>query len=110
MNIRILVQSKTIEEFKKGIKNMESAISIGAKVDKESCDNLSQFIIDIFESASKNRMSDDVTAIALELYKDVFSIEGVSISNCEFIISNDDMTMKKDANKYAKNRIKRKSK
>ena len=55
-------------------------------------------------------MSDDVTAIALELYKDVFSIEGVSISNCEFIISNDDMTMKKDANKYAKNRIKGKSK
>ena len=67
-----------------------SAIEIGAKVDKDAVFNLAEFITTIFKSASENRMSDDVIAIALDLYSDSFSVNNINISSCNFEMKNNE--------------------
>lgn len=64
---------------------MESIIHIGAKVDKESSDNLSSAILAIFASAAEHRMDQPTVLAALETLRRVFEVKNVTISDSSFV-------------------------
>lgn len=62
-------------------------IHVGAKVDKDSSDNLSSAICSVFKSARENGISEQVQMAALNVMSGAFDVSHVTIQSCN--ISND---------------------
>jgi len=63
---------------------MESAIHIGASVDKESASNLKDVIVGIFDSGKKNDMDQSTIVKALDVVVGTFDVSGVTVTNSTF--------------------------
>lgn len=61
---------------------MDNMIHIGAKVDKETSNNVAGAIATVFDSARKNGISEQVQMSALEALRSAFDVSRVSLSDC----------------------------
>jgi hypothetical protein len=64
---------------------MENILHIGAKVDKESVENLAGGINIIFESAFRNHVSQDNIENALNTLSRAFEVKNVTVTNSTFV-------------------------
>lgn len=60
----------------------EAMIHIGAKVEKDSAENVSNAISGMFESARKNGISEAVQLEALNVMRSAFDVSHVTIQSC----------------------------
>lgn len=66
------------------MKEKEAKVHIGSKggvLDKKSAESITRCIVDIFESASKNRISENNVSEALSLFTRVVSSGDTTINN-----------------------------
>lgn len=63
---------------------MENGIFVGGKVDKETAENLGEFVSTVFKSGKENGMDQSTIVAALGLVSKVITPEGTTISNCCF--------------------------
>ncbi len=63
---------------------MENNLSIGAKLDKATTENLASFIDKVFSSAAKNRMDQGTVLAALSMAGTTLKIENVTVKDCVF--------------------------
>lgn len=72
---------------------MHSVMQIGAKVDKESVDNLADGITKVFDSAHKNRISSKNVANALSVFARTFEVKNVTVTNSTFVGEDNKVTV-----------------
>lgn len=64
---------------------MESAIHIGAKIDKDSYQNLAEFVERTFKAGRENGMDQSTISTALQLFSKTFQPKNICISNCSIV-------------------------
>lgn len=64
---------------------MENILHIGAKVDKDSADNLANSLSTVFTSAFNNHISDANIGKAIDLFARTFEGKQVTIESCSFV-------------------------
>jgi len=64
---------------------MENCVFIGTKIEKETMDNVAEFIERVFKAGKENFMDQDTVVQALEIFKCVVKTENVSLNNCCFV-------------------------
>ena len=64
---------------------METAIRIGAEVDKDSAKCLADMVERIFASAAKNRMDQETVQQALISSFSALSVSGTTVTNCNIV-------------------------
>lgn len=65
-------------------REMENAIHVGNKIDKDSADNLKNVITSIFESGHKNHMDQNTIIEALQTVAQAVEVKNVTITNSSF--------------------------
>lgn len=60
----------------------EAMIHVGAKVEKDSAENIANAITEMFESARKNGISESVQIEALNVMRNAFDVSDVTIQSC----------------------------
>jgi len=64
---------------------MENCLMIGNKIEKETAENIGNFVEQVFRSGKETGMDQSTIIEGLKLFKNVIgAVEGVSVSNCEF--------------------------
>lgn len=64
---------------------MENLIHIGNKADKESMENITKAITDIFDSAHANNVDQRTIQEALHTFRSVAEVKNVTIEGCNII-------------------------
>lgn len=72
---------------------METAIKVGAEIDKTTVENISGLFKEIFESANKNGMEQKTVRCAINSISRIITTDGMTIQNC---IVNGDKTVNMD--------------
>lgn len=63
---------------------MENMLHIGAKVDKESSENLTESLLKVLDKVYETRQSDEVTLKTLSILQNTFEVKNVNIQQCTF--------------------------
>jgi len=72
---------------------METAIKVGAEINKTTVENISGLFNEIFESAHKNGMEQKTVRCAIESISRMISMDNLTIQNC---VVNGDKTVNMD--------------
>jgi len=64
---------------------MENIITIGGRVDKQTADNLKDYIKTVFEAGKANQMDQSTIVEAIHAVARVASAEHATISGCNFV-------------------------
>lgn len=64
---------------------MENIIYIGNKIDKDTSENLGNFVEQVFRAGKETGMDQSTIVSSLNLISSAITPENVSISNCNFI-------------------------
>ena len=63
---------------------MENCVLIGGKIEKQTADNLIEYVQAVFKSGHETHMEQATIVEALNLLPQIVSVEGTSIANCVF--------------------------